>query len=280
MNVKSEIISTKDFSRDTQKFPMNSQKVLKSSAAFWFITAMIGQWMFAYYIAVFYGGSTLAGDFEKWNTVLYAGIVSGDLIGNLILGLHLLVALVITAGGPLQLMPQVRKRFMNFHRWNGRVYIIIAFLAGISGLYMTFFRNVLGGPLNHIGITINASLIMYCSYMSWRKVLQKDIVSHRTWAIRAFLMVSGVWFMRVGYGLWFFIFGGKAPGITKKLDGPFDIFLAFAISFIPLAFLELYLQAEKWKNPSGKIIVATIIFVLSVATGLGIFMAFGLPLLQ
>ncbi|MEQ1518340.1 MAG: hypothetical protein ABL931_17810, partial [Usitatibacteraceae bacterium] len=80
-----------------------ARKALNASAMFWFIVAVLGQLMFAYYILVFYGGSALQGNLAAWKKVLPLGIVSGDTSGNAVLASHILLAAILTIGGPLQL---------------------------------------------------------------------------------------------------------------------------------------------------------------------------------
>lgn len=119
-----------------------ADKVLKAAAAFWFLVAVFGQWMFVAYILSFYGGAVVAGDLTRWNKVVSPGYVHGDSMGNFALAMHLVVAVIITVGGPLQLIPQIRARVPVFHRWNRRVYLLTAFLAGISALYLVWIRVV------------------------------------------------------------------------------------------------------------------------------------------
>ncbi len=46
-----------------------ANSALKFAASFWFVIAVIGQWMFASYVAGFYGGSALRGELAVWNKV-------------------------------------------------------------------------------------------------------------------------------------------------------------------------------------------------------------------
>ena len=176
-----------------------AETALKASAGLWFLVAVIGQWIFVYYIVAFYGGSAMRGDFEAWKKVLPQGIIAGDTMGNIALAAHLFLAAIITVGGPLQLIPQVRARAPTFHHWNGRVYLLAAFVASISGLYMVWTRGAVGGMIMHISISINAILILICAAMALRFAIARDIATHRRWALRLFLVVSGVWFRR---GAW------------------------------------------------------------------------------
>ena len=67
-----------------------AQTALRATARLWFVTAIIGQWAFLYYIAAFYGPSTLTGHFEAWrrNTMLTMSYVPGDTVGNLAFAGH------------------------------------------------------------------------------------------------------------------------------------------------------------------------------------------------
>ena len=122
-----------------------ADSALKAAAGFWFVVAVIGQWIFAFYIAAFYGGWAVRGDLLGWNKILPHGYVAGNTIGNTALAAHLYSAATITLSGALQLIPQIRARFPIFHRWNGRIYVLIAFIMGLTGLYLAHSgRHVAG----------------------------------------------------------------------------------------------------------------------------------------
>ena len=142
----------------------NANKILHWSVRLLFSVAVIGQLIFVYYIVSYYGGSAIIGDFDKWNEALPNGFIKGETLRNISLVVHIALAAVITFGGPLQFIPQIRNRFPKFHRWNGRFYITIAFLTSFSGLYMIYTHAPLGGGIMTVGNTINAILIMYCLY--------------------------------------------------------------------------------------------------------------------
>lgn len=247
--------------------------VLNGAAAFWFLIAVLGQWMFALYIAGFYGVTSLTNETDRWSNVLHHGLGEGDFLGNLFLVLHLLLAFVITVGGPLQLLPKLRARAPGFHRWNGRIYIVTAFVISLAGLALIYRRGAVGGIYMMSGNTINAVLIICCAFMTWRTVLARQMDAHRRWAIRTFIVVSGVWFFRVGFGLWILLNKGGAPGHTDEFTGPFDIFLAFGHTLLPLAILEIYFRVRDRSGVGEYYVLATVLAVLAVAMGMGIFFA-------
>jgi hypothetical protein len=237
-----------------------------------FAIAMIGQWIFVTYILLFYGEIAMSGDYERVNEQLPHGIIEGDTIGNLMMGMHLALAVIIMFGGPLQFIPAIRKQFPRIHRWNGRIYYFTALITVCAGMYMNLSRGTHGGTLGLLGNTLNASLIFWFSIMAWRTAMQKDFRSHRKWAIRAFLMVSGVWFFRIGYGLCLLLSGFTGVGMTRNMTGPVDVFLMFGHSLVPLILGELYFWTKT--HPNLKIKKAGMIglIVLSIFLVAGISM--------
>ncbi len=248
-------------------------KALRTSAAFWFVTAVAGQLVFALYIAAFYGRSAASGDYSAWNEVLTQGFVAGDAKGNIALAAHLSLAFVITVGGPLQLVPKIRTRAAKLHRWVGRVYLVIALTLSLGGLYLVWSRSELPGwslP-NSLAISINAILIIVCGIMAWRHAIARRLNLHRRWALRLFIAVSGVWFLRVGVMLWILLLG--PAGLGEDLHGPVGVALSFAQYLVPLAVLELYFRAQTSPSATNRYAVAGLLAVLTVAMGAGIIMA-------
>lgn len=254
------------------RFKTNSGRaILEIAGKFWFITAVTGQWIFAYYVAVFYGGSALKGNLSEWDKVLPHGMIDGDNMGNVALAGHLFLAVVIMIGGPLQFIPQIRKYALSFHRWNGRIYIPIVFITSLFGLYMIWTRGTTGGLIMHLGTSFNAVLIMIFSVLAWRFAMIRKFDLHRRWAMRLFIVVSGVWFFRVGLMLWLLIHGGPVGFNMDTFEGPFLSFWAFGQYLVPLAILELYFMSQNGTKPVGRFAMAISLIIITLAMGVGIF---------
>jgi len=231
---------------------------LGRSAVFCYLTIAAGQLLFTAFILLFYYPSALSGDFAAWNDKpLIKGFVAGDTAGNLFFAVHVLMAAVITLGGLVQLVPAIRGRWPAIHRWNGRVYLFSALALALGGLWMTWGRGTWLNYIGAIGITLDALLILAFAALAWRVACARRFVDHRRWAIRLFAVASAVWFMRVGYMAWGLATGGA--GIGNAMDGPFDLFLAFANSLLPLAIAELYLRAGAHGTAAAKKGVAALL---------------------
>ncbi len=198
------------------------------------------------------------------------GYVAGDVAGNTAVGVHLFLAFVVTICGPLQLIPQIRTHAPVFHRWNGRIYLTTAVVTSIAGLVMLFHRGSVGGAVQHVGIALNAVLVIIFAAMALRYALARDFVTHRRWALRLFLVVSGVWFYRVGLMLWLVANNGPAGFDPVTFQGPFLNFISFANYLLPLAILEIYFYAKSKGNTSVQMVMAAGLFVLTLAMAAGI----------
>ncbi|MBP6011649.1 MAG: DUF2306 domain-containing protein [Alphaproteobacteria bacterium] len=249
-----------------------ADKALRASGAFWFVVAAAGQFAFAGYVVAFYGRSALEGQYERWNDVLVGGWVAGGLFGNVVLAAHLFLAVIITVGGPVQLIPQIRARALPLHRWNGRLYVLTAFLISLAGLYAVWTRGTAGGVNLGAGISLNGLLIMYFAAMTLRHALARNIGVHRRWALRLFIAVNGVWFFRVALMLWILLNHGPA-GFGENFDGPFPTILSFACYLVPLGILEIYLRSQDRGDAVDRLAMALALIALTLAMGVGIAMA-------
>jgi len=169
-----------------------ANKVLKAATTCWFAVTVLGQLAFGLTVASFYGLTALRGDYHAWKFT--NGFIPGVTKGNLAVVMHVVTAAIIMLAGAVQLVPQVRNRFPAFHRWNGRIYMLSALALSGAGLYMHWIRGAVGNLPQHVGATVNALLIWFCGIMALRYAMARDFKTHRRWALRFFLVVSGSWF--------------------------------------------------------------------------------------
>lgn len=264
-------IASQRLETDSPRWQRLAGPALRVSAVFWFCVAVLGQLMFALYVAGFYGRTAVQGRPQAWDQVLPHGYVAGDTFFNLVLALHLLFAVAITLGGALQLIPKVRRSVPTLHRWNGRVYLLLTAVMSIGGLIMVWLRGGVVGDLSqHVAISINAVLILGFAGIAWRHARARRFDAHRRWALRLFLAVSGVWFFRVGLMFWIVVNQGPVGFDAKSFTGPFLTFLAFAQYLVPLAVLQLYFYAQQRRDPRGQLAMAAGLGVLALLMTVGI----------
>jgi chromate transport protein ChrA len=250
---------------------ITGKRVLSLAATSWCSVAFFGQWLFTAYIIGLYGVSAVQGDFERWSAAMPHGYTAGDWAGNLSIALHLLVAALINVGGPLQLIPYVRTRWPKFHRWTGRAYVLAGYLVSLTGLYLVWVRGSVGGPVGAISLSLNAVLIILFATMAIRLAKARNFPQHRKWALRLFMVMSGVWFFRVGLMLWLLIHQAPVGFDPETFRGPFLTFLNFAQYLLPLLLLELYFRAQEKFPRLGQYLIAALIGLATIGTALGVF---------
>lgn len=250
--------------------PPSGQRPLRMAAVAWLASAAIGQLIFAAYIAGFYGRTTLSGHPERWNDVMSKGFVQGDYTFNWVLGLHLLMALAIILGGLVQLVPSVRRHLPAVHRWNGRAYMVMASALALGGLSLVWIRGGVVGDLpQHLGTSLNAALILWFVVMAWQRARSRAFDQHRRWALRLFLVVSGVWFFRIGLMLWLALNQAPVGFDPKTFTGPTLTALSFLQTLLPLAILQGYFLAQKSRSATVRWFTMLALGLATLATLLG-----------
>lgn len=247
-------------------------RLLRGSAAIWFIPAAAGQLVFAFYIVMLYGGASLSGDAAAWNTVMQHGLVDDDPRSNVALIAHVLLAGFITVAGLLQLTPQIRNAFPTFHRWIGRTYLSLAVIIAITGLYVTWVRSAPSGLSNDLSISLNGVLILIFASLAVRYAIERRIDIHRRWATRLFFAVSGVWCLRLLVSGWI-VFHQAPLWLGENLQGPMGVTFGFASYLLPLAVYELYLRAGDSKSAAAKLAMAGVVVGFAGLTAFCVFAA-------
>ncbi|MBS0295378.1 MAG: DUF2306 domain-containing protein [Proteobacteria bacterium] len=249
--------------------------LLPATGKLWFLVAVAGQWTFVWYMLGVYGHAVATWNFDPLaarSKEMLKGFIPGDPVGDTVFVAHVLMAAVLTFGGTLQLMPWIRARVPALHRWTGRVFLATATGAALAGLWMQWVRGARADPISDIGPTLDAVLILLFCALTLRAALAKDFDTHRRWAMRTFMVVNGVWFLRVMIIV--LMLGNHALGLPKQgLDGPLFRFASFASYLIPLGVLELYQFAKARGGPGLRRATAALIVVATLAMGAGIVLA-------
>ena len=156
-----------------------ADKALKAATKFFFVVTVVSSVLFAFAVASFYGVAAARGNLLAWNAHLSHGYVAGDTPGNVAVAMHLASAVILLLAGAIQFIPQVRVRFPAFHRWNGRLYMLVAVTLSTAGLYMTWVLHSVGDIYQHVGASGHAVLIWLCAFMAVRYAIARDFSTHR-----------------------------------------------------------------------------------------------------
>ena len=151
--------------------------------------------------------------------------------------LHILPGALLIVLMPLQFVSRIRTRHLSWHRWSGRVLIVLGFVVGTSALVMSYTMAI-GGANETAATTLFAILFLLFLTMGFWNIRRGRIVQHREWMIRTFGVALGIATTRPIVGVFF---------AARRLS-PHEFFgTAFWLGFT----LTL-LVAETWIHYSGR----------------------------
>ena len=85
-------------------------------------------------------------------------------------------------------------------------------------------------------------LILVFAMRTYITARARELVVHRRWAMRLYLVSNAQWFLRVGVFGYFIV--AKLLGHAASFKDPFFHFWTFGCYLVPLLVLELYLRAK------------------------------------
>src|SRR5579871_1306687 len=105
--------------------------------------------------------------------------------------IHILPGALFLVLAAVQFMPGVRRKHLQFHRWSGRILVVLGLVIGISALVMSYTMNI-GGPNETAATTLYAIVFLICLVKAYRFIRRKQVARHREWMIRAYAVGLGV----------------------------------------------------------------------------------------
>lgn len=101
---------------------------------------------------------------KAWWFFLYTHIVSGG------------IAILI---GWIQFNKTLQKKRVNWHRTIGKLYVVSALVAAISGFYLGFFAT--GGWLPALGFITVSCIYFYTTLMGFLSIKKKQLIGHQNY---------------------------------------------------------------------------------------------------
>ncbi len=119
--------------------------------------------------------------------------------------LHLGPGLLIMLIGPTQFIPALRKKYINAHRWAGRIFIICGGIGAASGFFIGVFypfMDIAGQGFNESMATLFfAVYTLFCLYRAYTAIRKKQFGAHREWMVRSFALMLAIATERVMLGI-------------------------------------------------------------------------------
>ena len=89
--------------------------------------------------------------------------------------------------GPMQFSERLRRRFSQFHRVLGRIYVADVFVAAPLGFYIQYFQERMGGARSFTSAAaVDAALWMVTTGIAMVFILKGKVQEHQQWMTRSF----------------------------------------------------------------------------------------------
>ena len=146
---------------------------------------------------------------------------------------HVLLALPVVFGAPLQFLPGLRQSAPRIHRWIGRAYVIGTSGAAVLAIYLGATIEYEGSRLS---IVITGALWLFFTLAAWRAAVARNFVAHRAFMIRSYTLALVLVWLRVMYDfqdyLFFYVQNEEMRDVTRE----------WASWVIPLLMVEFWMS--------------------------------------
>jgi hypothetical protein len=105
--------------------------------------------------------------------------------------LHVLTGAVFLLFAPLQLSRRIRVRWPDYHRWSGRLLVVMALVSAIPGFYFGLAVPFAGNG-ERVPIALFGALFVFAIVRAWVAIRRKNVLLHREWMIRAVALALAV----------------------------------------------------------------------------------------
>lgn len=118
---------------------------------------------------------------------------------------HLITGLFIFTLGPLQFIRRIRKNYINFHRWSGRVWLLCGSAAAFSGGFIGVFYPFMGlgdqGFNESMATAFFGFYTLFCMFKAYTSIRAKQFGAHREWMIRSWALMLAIATERIMLGI-------------------------------------------------------------------------------
>jgi uncharacterized membrane protein len=106
---------------------------------------------------------------------------------RILIRMHVASAVTMIFTGTLQLWSGLRMRYMVFHTWLGRVYLLTGVFVSCSALYMGMHPRT-GGIVFGFGLFLNGLFWLAAAAMAYYAIRIGNVQAHKIWMIRAYIL--------------------------------------------------------------------------------------------
>jgi uncharacterized membrane protein len=135
--------------------------------------------------------------------------------------------------GPLQFWGTIRKKYINYHRLAGKLYIIGSLVAGVSALRLSIINDCLGCRYS---LALLSMLFLLTTSLAWIAVRKKNILAHKHFMTRSYTCALAFVFVRLNQiiPLDFLYYPINDPIIQRTVN-------EWMFTFVPIIIVEIFM---------------------------------------
>ena len=165
---------------------------------------------------------------------------------------------------------KLRTKYSAFHRYNGRVFVVLACCISFAGMYLMIVRGTVGNTLMHALTMFGGLVVIVSSIFAVKTARARNFNAHQRWAIRLYLAANGVLFFRLLIFAWFLVFGTLGVD-TATFTGPAVLAVSLCSYLVPLLIAELVRYAARTNITFITIGTACLMTLISIVFLIGLF---------
>lgn len=109
--------------------------------------------------------------------------------------LHIIFGGIALLIGWMQFSKKLRKKYLNLHRWIGKIYVVSVLISGIPGFYIAFHAS--GGLSPKLGFTIGAVLWVILTVLGFSTIRKGKVEAHKKFMMYSYAGTFGAVTLRI-----------------------------------------------------------------------------------
>ena len=156
-----------------------------------------GLFTLSIYISSFYIRSIIRQNLAAWDIVFPGMYRATNFKSNTGIAIHFIGAAYFVLMAPLQYIPSFRRKYLQFHRVNGRMAVALLTITALGGCYYTYEAGVSQVPeeyqssANWSMYVFGISVLACTTMIYYHAAITKQIDRHQLWAYRLAGIIFG-----------------------------------------------------------------------------------------
>ena len=156
------------------------------TSVWWTLVIALSIYTATYIFKVVFSWSWFSGSYRYATTLFDNSVVSS----NVALLIHIVTALPCLLIGPILFVQAIRRHHLNVHRVLGRCYVFTVFISAPIGFALAAVNQF--GWVSRAGFMSLAAVWFLTTFVGFRRIRARDVVSHRRWMIRSYAISIAV----------------------------------------------------------------------------------------